>query len=72
MALAIDREELLHRELHELKSILERIEALLEERLIGIDDPLPDETEAIREYENDKKNRQIELFSLEEVLREPK
>ena len=42
--------EPLYRELHELRLLLKRIEALLEERLIGIEEPLPDEAEAIREY----------------------
>jgi len=41
--LTIDKEELIYRELRELRTILERIEALLEERLIGIEEPLPDE-----------------------------
>jgi len=48
--MAVDKEELLYKELRELRTILERIETLLEERLIGIEEPLPDEAEAIREY----------------------
>ncbi|MCE4605915.1 MAG: hypothetical protein F7B59_01090 [Desulfurococcales archaeon] len=48
-------EKLLHRELLELRAILEHIEALLEERLIGIEELLPDEVDAIREYEDDKR-----------------
>jgi len=70
--LTVDKEELLYRELRELKSILERIEALLEERLIGIEEPLPDEAEAIREYENEKMKGKVELVDLEDVLRELK
>ncbi|MCE4608782.1 MAG: hypothetical protein F7B11_01685 [Caldisphaeraceae archaeon] len=70
--MTVDKEELLYRELRELKSILERIEALLEERLIGIEEPLPDEAEAIREYENEKMKGKVELVDLEDVLRELK
>ncbi len=53
-----------YEEIRELKVILKRIEALLEERLLGIDEPLPDEVEAIKEYERDKKKGKIELVSL--------
>lgn len=68
--MTVCKEELLYRELRELRSILERIEALLEERLIGIEEPLPDEAEAIREYEDEKKKGKEELVDLEDVLRE--
>ncbi len=62
--------EPLYRELRELRLLLERIEALLEERLIGIEEPLPDEAEAIREYEEDKRRGRLELVDLGEVLGE--
>ena len=64
------REELLYRELRELRLLLERIEALLEERLIGVEEPLPDEAEAIKEYEEDKRRGRMELVDLEDVLGE--
>ena len=70
--MAVGKEELLYRELRELRTILERIEALLVERLIGIEDPLPDEAEAIREYENEKMKGKVELVDLENVLSELK
>ncbi len=70
--LAVGREELIYRELRELRTILERIEALLEERLIGIEEPLPDEAEAMREYEDEKMKGKVELVDLEDVLRELK
>jgi len=70
--LTVDKAELLYRELRELRTILERIEALLEERLIGIEEPLPDEAEAIREYEEEKAKGKVELVDLEDVLRELK
>ncbi|MCE4615399.1 MAG: hypothetical protein F7B60_07730 [Desulfurococcales archaeon] len=68
--MTVGEEKLLYSELRELRAILERIEALLEERLIGIEEPLPDEVDAIREYEDDKKKGKIELVSLNDVLRE--
>ena len=70
--MTLDKAELLYRELRELRTILERIEALLEERLIGIEEPLPDEAEAIREYEDEKTKGKVELVDLEDVLRELK
>ena len=70
--MTVGKEELLYRELRELRSILERIEALLEERLIGIEEPLPDEAEAIREYEDEKTKGKVELVDLDDVLRELK
>ena len=70
--MAVGKEELLYRELRELRTILERIEALLEERLIGIEEPLPDEAEAIREYEDEKMKGKVELVDLEDVLRKLK
>lgn len=66
--MTISNEKILYNEIRELKAILERIEALLEERLIGIDEPLPDEVEAIEKYEADKKRGKVELVSLDDVL----
>jgi len=70
--LTMGKEELIYRELRELRTILERIEALLEERLIGIEEPLPDEVEAIREYEDEKMKGKVELVALEDVIKELK
>ena len=62
------KEKLLYDEIRELRAILEHIEALLEERLLGIDEPLPDEVEAIKEYEADKKKGKVELVNLDDIL----
>jgi len=48
--------------------MLEHIEALLEERLLGIDESLPDEVEAVKEYEADKKENMVELIRLDDIL----
>ncbi len=66
--MAVSKEELLYEEIRELRAILEHIEALLEERLLGIDEPLPDEVEAIKGYEADKEKGRIELVSLDDIL----
>ncbi len=55
-------------EIRSLRETLERIEILLEERLIGVEEPLPDEVRAIEEYEAEKKGG-MELVDLDEVLR---
>ncbi|BEP17749.1 hypothetical protein PYJP_11010 [Pyrofollis japonicus] len=57
-------------EIRSLKTILERIEALLEERLIGLEEPLPDEVKAIKEYENEKRSGKVELLRLEDIIKE--
>ena len=64
----VGKEKLLYDEIRELKAILEHIEALLEERLLGIDEPLPDEVKAIKEYESNKEKGKVELISLGDIL----
>ena len=66
--MAVGKEKLLYDEVCELRAILEHIEALLEERLLGIDEPLPDEVEAIKEYESNKEKGKVELISLDDIL----
>ncbi len=61
-------ERVLLEEIRELRASLERIEALLEERLLGVDEPLPDEVEAIEEYERSKKRGDIELLRLDDLI----
>jgi len=56
--------------LNELRSIRERldhIETLLEERLIGVEEPLPDEVEAIENYERRKAEGRLSLVELEDL-----
>ena len=66
--MTISQEKLLYDEIRKLREMLEHIEALLEERLLGMDEPLPDEVEAIREYETDKGEGRVELISLDNVI----
>ncbi|BES81732.1 hypothetical protein [Pyrodictium abyssi] len=60
-------EKQLLEEIRGLQATLKRIEALLEERLLGVDEPLPDEAEATREYELDRKRIRLELVSLDQT-----
>jgi len=39
-------------------------------KIVGEDEPLEDEMEAIREYEERKKRREVEFTPLEEILGE--
>ena len=66
--MAVSKEKLLYDEIRELRAILEHIEALLEERLLGIDEPPPDEVEAIKEYESNKERGEVELISIDDIL----
>jgi len=54
-------------EVRELRRKVEKIENIVEERLIGVDEPLPDEVEAIREYEEAKKKGTIDFVRLEDI-----
>jgi len=67
MVPATTGEELLD-EIRALKEAVKRIEALLEERLIGVSDAEPDEVEAIREYEADKGEGRVEYVGLEDII----
>ncbi|MDT8781595.1 MAG: hypothetical protein IAX22_02970 [Candidatus Bathyarchaeota archaeon] len=56
-------------ELKEIKTILtnltrkvEGMNELIEERLIGYEEPLPDEKEATKEFEAAKENKTVELI----------
>ena len=58
-------------EIREIKERLARIESMLRfiiERNIKEAEPLPDEVEAIKEYEADKEKDKIKLVSLDNIL----
>jgi len=50
-----------------LRERVERLETLLEERLIGVEEPEPDEIEAIREYMDAKRKGKVSLTKLEDL-----
>jgi len=53
-----------------LREKVERLEELVEERLVGLEEPLEDEVEAIKEYMKAKKKGNIELIPVEDIQKE--
>jgi len=65
--------DVIHEILDKINAIyteLRFIRNIVEKRLIGEDEPLEDEIEAIREYEERKKKKEVEFVPLEEILGE--
>jgi len=58
------------KEIRELKKRIESLENLVQERLIGVDLPLQDEIEAIKDYEKAKKEGTAEYISLEDIQKQ--
>lgn len=59
--------------LQEVKAIrekVEKVEEIVEERLIGIEEPSPDEDRAIRGYLKTKERDSIQLVPLEDIEKE--
>lgn len=54
-------------ELKKLRERVDRIEQMLEERRFQVVEPLPDEVDALREYEEEKKQGTLKLVKLEDV-----
>jgi hypothetical protein len=51
-------------QLRRLNDSVGRLEDLIEERLVGVEEPLPDEVEAIKRYEEVKRKRELSLVKL--------
>ncbi|MDY6864490.1 MAG: hypothetical protein SVY15_00755 [Halobacteriota archaeon] len=49
------------KEVTEIKLMLEKIEGIIDSRLIGIEEPEEDEIKEIEDYEDRKSNKKIEL-----------
>jgi len=49
---------------------VERLEELVEERLIGLEEPSEDEVKAIKEYFKAKEKGNVELVPIEDVKKE--
>ena len=58
------------KEISLIRDKVERIEELIEERVVGSEEPLKDEVKAIKDYEKAKENATLELIRLEEIGRE--
>ena len=54
-------------ELRMLRERIEKLEALLENMLIGVEKPEPDEIEAIKEYTDAKKKGKVSFIKLEDL-----
>ena len=65
MIVSTDREILA--ELKKLRERVGRIEQILEERRFEAVEPLPDEVEVLREYEEEKRKGTLKLVKLEDV-----
>jgi len=55
------------REVKELRRRVEKIENLVEERLVGVEEPMPDEIEAIKEYVKAKKKGSVNYVKLKDI-----
>ena len=55
------------KDIEDMKQILEKIEGIIDSRLIGIEEPEKDEVQAIDEYEKNKKSGNIELSALDDA-----
>ncbi len=61
--------ETLLKEVRDIKSTVEKLESIIEQRLLGEEEPLEDEELAIKEYEEDKAKGRLELVSLKDAIR---
>lgn len=64
----VDLEEVL-KEVKLVRRKIERLENLVEERLVGSEPPSEDEVEAIAKYEAAKKKKTVELVPLRNIAR---
>jgi len=63
----------IHKILDKINAIymeLRFIRNIVEKRLVGEDEPLEDEIEAMREYEERRERKEVEFVPLEEILGE--
>ena len=57
--------EALLKEVRDIRSSVEKLESIIEQRLLGEEEPLEDEKLAIKEYEEDKAKNRVETVSFE-------
>lgn len=62
--------EALLKEVRDIRSSVEKLESIIEQRLLGEEEPLEDEKLAIKEYEENKAKNRLELVSLEDTMRQ--
>jgi hypothetical protein len=56
-----------NKDIKDMKQILEKIEGIIDSRLIGIEEPENDEVQAIDDYEKNKKSGNIKLIALDDA-----
>ncbi len=61
--------ETLLKEVRNIRSSVEKLESIIEQRLLGEEEPFDDEKLAIKEYEKDKARGRLELVQLEDTGR---
>jgi hypothetical protein len=58
------------KEVRLVREKVERLEELVEERLVGLEEPLEDEVKAVKGYMNAKKKGSVKLIPIEDVKKE--
>ena len=54
-------------EIRALREKVERVEEILEDRLIGLEEPMDDESKSIKSYLKEKKKGNLQLIPLEDA-----
>lgn len=58
------------REIKDVKGTVEKLESIVEKRLIGEASPSPEERRAVRAYEAAKRRGELRLITLEEAMKQ--
>jgi hypothetical protein len=58
------------KEVRLVREKVERLEELVEERLVGLEEPLEDEVKAVKGYMKAKKKSSVKLIPIEDVKKE--
>jgi hypothetical protein len=58
------------KEVRLVREKVERLEELVEERLVGLEEPLEDEVKAVKGYMKAKKKGSVKLIPIEDVKKE--
>jgi len=58
------------KEVRLVREKIERLEELVEERLVGLEEPLEDEIKAVKGYMKAKKKGSVKLIPIEDVKKE--
>ncbi len=56
------------KEVKDIRSSVEKLENIIEQRLLGKEEPLEDEKQAIKKYIENKSKNQLDLVPLEDMM----